>query len=76
MSTVTIEEVQSQLPKLLEHISAKGEGLIITKAGKTVGRLLPPDPPKGVPVYGRGKGKIIQMIEDDAHLKDFEEYME
>jgi len=37
--------------------------------------LLPTDPPIGTPIYGRGKGKVIQMIDDEEHLKDFAEYM-
>jgi hypothetical protein len=27
------------------------------------------------PVFGRGRGKLIILAEDDEHLKDFEEYM-
>ena len=38
-------------------------------------RALSTDLPKGTPVYGRGKGKVIQMIDDEEHLKDFAEYM-
>ena len=74
MSTATIEEVQKQLPELLERVSG-GESIDITRSGKTVGRLIPPQLPKGIAIYGRGKGKVIQMIDDDEHLKDFEEYM-
>ena len=74
MSTATIEEVQTYLPELLERVSG-GESIDIIRSGKTVGHLIPPRLPKGIPIYGRGKGKVIQMIEDDEHLKDFEEYM-
>jgi len=74
MQAATLEEVQSNLPELLEELSTKGE-LIITREGKPIGRLLPPELPKGVPIYGRGKGMVIQMIDDEEHLKDFAEYM-
>lgn len=71
MSTVTIEDVQLKLPELLKRLS-QGESISITNQGISVGRLLPPEAPKGVPMYGRGKGKVIQMIDDDEYLKDFE----
>ncbi len=31
--------------------------------------------PKGVPILGRGKGKLIKFCDDDEHLNDFAEYM-
>ena len=74
MSTATMEEVQSHLPEMIERIQ-HGEEIVITRAGRTVGRLVPPALPKGVPIYGRGKGKVLQLIDDDEHLKDFAEYM-
>ncbi len=75
MSTVTLEVAQTQLSELLERL-APGEEVVILREGKPVGRLLPPDPPKGVPVIGRGKGNLVRYVDDDEHLKDFAEYME
>lgn len=75
MSTISLEEAQVQLPELVDNLAA-GEEVIITRGGKPVGRLLPPELPKGAPVIGRGKGKLIRYIDDDDHLKDFAEYME
>jgi len=74
MRTATVKEVQAHLPELLQQVST-GEEVIIVSEGKPVGRLVPPPPPKGVPVLGRGQGKLIRYVEDDEHLKDFEEYM-
>ncbi len=74
MQTATMEDVQAHLPELLEHLS-NGHEFVITREGKPVARLLPPELPKGVPIYGRGKGKVLQLIDDDEHLKDFAEYM-
>ncbi len=74
MQTATVEEVQARLPEFIEQISGGAE-VVITREGKPVGRLLPPELPKGVPVYGRGKGKVIIVSEDEDHLKDFAEYM-
>jgi prevent-host-death family protein len=75
MSTITLEEAQAHLPELVDNLTA-GEEVIITRNGKPVGRLLPPELPKGVPIIGRGKGKLIRYIDDDEHRKDFAEYME
>lgn len=33
-----------------------------------------PSFPQGVPILGRGRGKLIHYIEDEDHLADFEEY--
>jgi prevent-host-death family protein len=74
MQTTTVEDVQAHLPELLEHLST-GEEVVITREGKPVARLLPPELPKGVPIYGRGKGKVLLLVDDDEHLKDFAEYM-
>ncbi len=76
MSTLTVEEAQAKLPQLLDELTSGGE-VVITRGGKPVGRLLPPELPKGVPMYGRGKGKVLYMAPDfDALLDDFKEYVE
>ena len=75
VQTATVQEVQARLPELLREVGAGGEVVIISD-GKPVGRLVPPPPPpKGVPVAGRGKGKLIIHSDDDEHLKDFAEYV-
>jgi antitoxin (DNA-binding transcriptional repressor) of toxin-antitoxin stability system len=75
MQTATIEEVQARLPDFLDKLGEIQE-LVIVAHGKPVGRLLPAPPlPKSVPIYGRGKGKIISYVDDDEHLKDWAEYM-
>jgi antitoxin (DNA-binding transcriptional repressor) of toxin-antitoxin stability system len=75
MSTLTLEEAQAQLPQLLDDLTP-GEEVVITRDGKPVGRLLPPELPKGVPIPGRGKGKVLFYDpDDDSHLDDFAEYM-
>ena len=73
MSTATMEEVQSHLPELLDALAA-GDAVVITRDGKAVARITP-ELPVGVPIPGRGKGKLVIVSEDDDHLKDFAEYM-
>ncbi|MBO0701239.1 MAG: type II toxin-antitoxin system Phd/YefM family antitoxin, partial [Zavarzinella sp.] len=74
MPTATVEEVQARLPELLDQLES-GEELTIVANGKAVARLLPAAAPKGVPVLGRGKGKLTIHAGDDEHLTDFAGYM-
>lgn len=74
MQTATIEEVQAHLPELLQQVGA-GKEVTIVSQGKPVGRLVPPALPTGVPILGRGKGKLVINVDDDEHLKDFAEYL-
>ena len=74
MPTVTIEEAQARLPELIEQL-APGEEVVITRNAQPVAKLVSQPSEKLSPVFGRGKGKIIIVSEDDEHLKDFEEHM-
>jgi len=74
MSIVTIEEAQAKLPELIEQLSP-GEEIVITRNARPVAKLVGQPEEKPQPVFGRGKGKVIIVSEDDEHLKDFEEYM-
>jgi antitoxin (DNA-binding transcriptional repressor) of toxin-antitoxin stability system len=74
MPTLTIEEVQTRLLQIIDELQP-GDELIITRGDKPVARLLPPELPKGVPIYGRGKNMLVAYIDDDEHLTDFAEYM-
>jgi len=74
MSTVTIEEAQANLPKLIEQL-LPGEELIITRDSSPVAKLIAPINNKAQPVFGRGKDKVFIISDDDDHLIDFQEYM-
>ena len=74
MQTATVDEVQDNLPELLDRVEL-GEEVLIVRAGKPVGRLVPAALPSGVPIAGRGKGNLVIHSDDDEHLKDFTEYM-
>ena len=73
MPMATVEEVQSHLAELLDKVAA-GEQIVITRDGKPVAYLTT-EIPKGVPIPGRGKGKLTILSDDDEHLQDFAEYM-
>lgn len=68
MPTVTMEEVQCRLPELLDAL-APGEDVVITRDGRAVARLTPPLP-VGVPVPGRGRGKLVILSEEDESFPD------
>jgi antitoxin (DNA-binding transcriptional repressor) of toxin-antitoxin stability system len=70
MPTRTIDES----PQILDHLNP-GDEILITRDDKPVARVLSPQLTKGIPIYGRGKGKIKIDTEDKSHLKDFAEYM-
>ena len=74
MSTVTLEDAQAQLPELIEHL-APGEELVITRNARPVARLMGPISESPQPIFGRGRGKVVVVAEDDEHLQGFEDYM-
>jgi prevent-host-death family protein len=74
MSTVTIEEAQAQLPELIERL-ATGEELVITRNARPVARLVGPISEKPQPVFGRGRGRVVIVADDEDHLKGFEDYV-
>jgi prevent-host-death family protein len=55
-NTVNIHEAKTHLSRLLERV-AKGEEVVIAKAGKPVARLIPFSP-RGKRVLGLDAGKI------------------
>ena len=74
MTTITIEEAQAKLPELIDGL-APGQELAITRNDLPVAQLigLPVEKPRPIP--GRGRGKLVVLVEDDEHLKGFEDYM-
>ena len=58
MKEIGVYDAKTHLPKLLERVS-KGEYFIITKHGKPVARLEPPDNAPNRPV-----AKVIQELLD------------
>jgi antitoxin (DNA-binding transcriptional repressor) of toxin-antitoxin stability system len=74
MPTVTIEEAQARLPELIDHLQP-GEEVILTCNDRPVAKLVghPAEQPR--PLFGRGRGKVVVVSEDDDHLQGFEDYM-
>jgi prevent-host-death family protein len=74
MSVMTISEAQSKLPELIDQLRS-GDEVVITRDNHPVAKLIPQALPKGTPIIGRGKGKLLILEDDDSHLEGFEEYM-
>jgi len=74
MSAITLQEAQARLPEIIAQLKP-GEKMRVVEGGQTVAEIQAPELPKGIPILGRGKGMLISYVDDDEHLKDFEEYM-
>ena len=72
-----IFEVKTHLSEYIERVE-RGESFIITKRGKPVAELRPPENPTSPRLpRGYGKGSLLYMAPDfDEPLEDFREYME
>jgi antitoxin (DNA-binding transcriptional repressor) of toxin-antitoxin stability system len=74
MRTMPIEQVEGHLAEVIETLPP-GEELLITRGNKPVAKLVGEDKEQPRPVFGRGKGMLTIISEDDEHLKDFAGYM-
>ena len=71
MSTITLKEAQAQLPQLIEHL-APGEELVITRNARTVATQVGPTGDTPQPLFGRDRGKVVVVAEDDEHVTGFD----
>lgn len=67
MLEVNVHEAKTHLSRLLARV-ARGEEVVIARAGKPVARLVPVARPKGRRVLGRDKGKVTIASDFDAPL--------
>jgi antitoxin (DNA-binding transcriptional repressor) of toxin-antitoxin stability system len=75
MSTVTLEEAQAKLPELIAQLTP-GEEMIITRNQQPVARLVRAQHAVRQPRQpGSAQGKLVILVEDEAHLEDFTDYM-
>lgn len=74
-ASITVEEAQAKLSDLIQHL-APGEEIVITRDLQPVAKLVSERPSEHQPrIPGNCKGMIALAVEDDEHLRDFEEYM-
>ena len=74
MTTISIEEAQANLLNLISDM-APGDELVITQNTRPIAKLISTLPENPQPIFGRGKGKITIVAEDDVHLEAFKEFM-
>ena len=86
MSTITLQEAQSNLAELV-HRLAPGEGVTITENDRPVARLAVPliapahsprprPPVTGVPKAGSCEGRLVVPDDFKEPLEELREYME
>lgn len=77
MTTVTLEEAQAQLARLIEDLGP-GEVITITRDEKPLATLTGAnEPPKSPRKLGTLRGTVLSIAPDfDAPLDDFKEYTE
>ena len=71
MEIVNVHEAKTHLSRLLERV-ARGEEIIIAKAGQPVARLIP-EAPRQVRTLGAMKGKFQIPDDFDRPLPELEE---
>lgn len=70
VKTVNIHEAKTHLSRLLRRV-AKGEEIVIAKAGKPLARLVPVSPPQGIDrILGIDKGRVWVADDFNAPLPD------
>ena len=75
LPNISIEEAQATLPDIISKLGP-GEEVVITKNGQPAAKLIGQQKVTRQPLQpGSAKGILIINVEDDEHLKDFEEYM-
>ena len=75
MTTVTIEQAQRNLPRLIEDV-AQGERVVITRNHGPVAELAPVIQLNSKPTFGSAKS-MVKITEDfDAPIEDFQDYKE
>lgn len=73
MTTVSLEEAQANLSKLLEKV-ASGQEIIIMRDEIPLAQLSPIRKSKPPPQFGSCKGMLTFVSDDDGHLEHFKEY--
>jgi antitoxin (DNA-binding transcriptional repressor) of toxin-antitoxin stability system len=69
-----MEDVQVALPQVLDKLTP-GNEIIITRDEQPVAQLVPWNAPAPRPQFGSCRDMLTIVVDDDAHLADFKEYM-
>ena len=69
MKTVNVHEAKTHFSRLLRRV-ARGDEILIARAGKPVARLMPITRARPAPVLGADKGKFTVPDDFDAPLPE------
>ena len=69
MKTVNVHEAKTHLSRLLARV-ARGEEILIAKAGKPIARLVPVGPAAGQRPFGMDRGRAAIAEDFDAPLPE------
>ena len=73
---ISVAEAKAKFSELIERVEA-GEEIVVTRDGKAVARVMPPEPAQQpLPRIGALKGKIWIADDFDAPLDEFKEFTE
>jgi prevent-host-death family protein len=74
MNTVTVEEAKARFSDILDRLGP-GDEISITSNRIPVAKLVSQRTSSARRVPGACAHMIVSYVEDDEHLKDFEEYL-
>ena len=74
MTTLPLTEVQARLAEVI-HALSPGDEVVITENDQPVARLMAAPTNARRPVFGRGKGTLTIVSDDDEHLQDWADYL-
>jgi prevent-host-death family protein len=69
MKTVNVREARAHLSRLLARV-ARGEEILIARAGKPIARLVPVGASSGARALGIDRGRVIIAADFDALLPE------
>lgn len=72
---ISVAEAKAKFSELIKRAEA-GEEILVTRHGKVVARVLPPEvESRKPPLFGALKGQIRIADDFDEPLEEFQEYM-
>jgi antitoxin (DNA-binding transcriptional repressor) of toxin-antitoxin stability system len=74
LENITLEDAQSNLPEIIDRLKPGAE-IVITRNNQPVAALHLPADATPQPHFGRCRGALTILAEDDKHLLDFKDYL-
>lgn len=71
---ISVAEAKAKFSELIKRAEA-GEEILVTRHGKVVARVMPPETEAALPRIGALKGQIWISDDFDEPLEEFKEYM-